>query len=74
MPKSAFAGAIAYMHNLGNALRTFLDNPYLEPDNGTSERALRPITIGRDNWMFLGSEKGGGAMGILMPLVQTAAP
>ena len=43
----------------------------LEPDNGTSERALRPITIGRDNWMFLGSEKGGEAMGILMTLVQT---
>lgn len=71
MPKSAFAGAITYMHNLGKALKTFLDNPYLEPDNGTSERALRPITIGRDNWMFLGSEKGGEAMGILMSLVQT---
>ena len=59
------------MHNLGKALKNFLDNPYLEPDNGASERALRPITIGRDNWMFLGSEKGGEAMGILMTLVQT---
>lgn len=41
MLKSAFAKAITYMHNLGGALKTFLDNPYLEPDNGTSERALR---------------------------------
>ena len=71
MLKSNFANAISYMHNLGNALKSFLDNPYLQPDNGTSERALRPITIGRDNWMFLGSEKGGEAMGILMSLVQT---
>jgi len=35
------------------------------------EGALHPITIGRDNWMFLGSEKGGETMGILMTLVQT---
>lgn len=71
MLKSAFAKAITYMHNLGGALKTFLDNPYLEPDNGTSERALRPITIGRDNWMFLGNKRGGEAMGVLMSLVQT---
>jgi transposase len=71
MPKSAFTGAITYMHNLGQALKNFLDNPYLKPDNGESERALRPITIGRKNWMFLGSEKGGEAMGILMSIVQT---
>ena len=71
MLKSNFAKAITYMHNLGDALKSFLDNPYLQPDNGTSERALRPITIGRDNWMFLGSEKGGEAMGVLMSLVQT---
>jgi len=71
MPKSSFAGAITYMHNLGQAMKNFLDNPYLKPDNGESERALRPITIGRKNWMFLGSEKGGEAMGILMSLVQT---
>ncbi|MFA5481416.1 MAG: transposase [Bacilli bacterium] len=69
MPKSAFAGAITYMHSLDKVLKTFLDNPYLEPDNGTSERALRPITISRNNWMFLSSEKGGETMGILMTLV-----
>ncbi len=63
MLKSAFAGAITYMHNRGNVLRSFLDNPYLQPDKGTSEHALRPITIGRDNWMFIGSEKGGKATG-----------
>jgi transposase len=71
MPKSSFAGAITYMHNLGKALYTFLENPYLQPDNGTSERALRPFTIGRKNWIFLGSCNGGDAAGILMSLVQT---
>jgi len=71
MPDSAYAGAITYMHNLKNALYSFLDNPYLQPDNGESERALRPFTIGRKNWMFMGSCKGGEAAGILMSLVQT---
>lgn len=71
MPKSSFAGAITYMHNLGDALYTFLENPYLEPDNGESERALRPFCIGRKNWLFLGSKRGGEAAGTLMSLVQT---
>ena len=71
LPKANFAKAINYMHNLGQALKNFLDNPYLQPDNGESERALRPMTIGRKNWLFFGSEKGAEAMGILMSIVQT---
>jgi transposase len=71
MLESAFANAISYMHNRGAALKTFLTNPWLHPDNGESERALRPVSIGRKNWLFFGSEKGGEAAGILMSLVQT---
>jgi transposase len=71
MPDSAFAAAISYMHNRGAALKTFLQNPWLSPDNGESERALRPFSIGRKNWLFFGSEKGGEAASILMSLVQT---
>jgi len=71
MLKSDFADAISYMHNRGVALKTFLKKPWLSPDNGASERALRAISIGRKNWLFFGSEKGGQAAGILMSLVQT---
>ena len=71
MPKSNFTKAITYMHNLEQALKNFLENPYLQPDNGESERALRPMTIGRKNWLFFGSEEGGKAMGTLMSIVQT---
>ena len=70
LPKSAFAEAIGYMHNLGPALKRFLDNPLLEPDNGASERALRPLTIGRRNWLFAGSQRGGEATGILLTMTQ----
>lgn len=71
MPKSNFEKAIHYMHNLGQALKNFTENQYLQPDNGVSERALRPMTIGRKNWLFFGSEEGGKAMGTLMSIVQT---
>ena len=71
LPASAFAGAIGYMHNLGAALRTFLTDVRLRPDNGESERALRPLAIGRKNWLFAGSKGGGDATGILLSLVQT---
>jgi len=71
MSKSNFEKAINYMHNLGQALKNFMENPYLQPDNGESERALRPMTIGRKNWLFFGSENGGKAMGTLMSIVQT---
>jgi len=70
LPKSNFASAIGYLMNRGAALKTFLQNPHLSPDNGESERALRPLTIGRKNWLFVGNEGGGDATGILLSLVQ----
>ena len=71
LPDSAFAKAIGYMHNLGEALKTFIQNPCLKPDNGQSERAIRPLAIGRKNWLFAGCKEGGDATGILLSLVQT---
>jgi transposase len=71
LPRSAFAGAIGYMQSLGVALKRFLDHPDLRPDNGASERAIRPLAIGRKNWLFAGSENGGDATGILLSLVQS---
>jgi len=71
LPSSEFAKAIAYMLNLGGAVKTFLSDPRLKPDNGESERALRPVAIGRKNWLFAGCKAGGDATGTLLSLVQT---
>ena len=71
LPASAFGKAVAYLHNLGNALCTFLFDARLKPDNGESERAIRPLAIGRKNWLFAGSERGGEATGVLLSLIQT---
>ena len=40
--------------------------------NNTAERAMKPVAIGRENWMFTGSEGGGKAMAIAFTLVETA--
>ena len=40
-------------------------------ENSTDERALSKFVIGRKNWMFFGSEKGGEAASVLMSFVQT---
>ena len=52
--------------------RPYLDNGFLELDNNTVERAVKPVAIGRKNWMFAGSERGGKAMAIAFTLIETA--
>lgn len=71
LPKSNMAKAINYTLKLKDALQTFLQSPQLYPDNGESERSLRPMTIGRKNWMFAGSKKGGDATAVWASIIQT---
>jgi len=52
--------------------RPYLDIGFLEFDNNTCERAVKPVAIGRKNWMFAGSERGGKAMAIAFTLIETA--
>ena len=71
LPKSKTQGAITYLLNQETALKTFLTDPLIKPDNGASERAIRPLAIGRKNWMFVGSKNGGEATAIWLSLIQT---
>jgi transposase len=59
LPKSQYGKAIAYTLNQWPELRRFTENGVLEIDNNTAERTLRLCAIGRKNWMFLGSDRGG---------------
>lgn len=56
LPKSDIARAIGYLRNQWPALRLYLTNGELPFDNNHSERVIRPLTIGRKNWVFLGSK------------------
>ena len=54
------------------ALRRFLGNGNIEIDNNAAERALRSVAVGRKNWLFAGSDKGGKTASIIYTILETA--
>jgi transposase len=71
LPKSPIGEAIGYALNHWEALERYLEAGFLEIDNGASERAMKPVAIGRKNWLFAGSREGGKTAAILMSLCTT---
>jgi len=59
LPKSPIAAAFGYVLNQWEALNRYTTDGDLHIDNNLSERTLKLIGMGRDNWLFLGSDKGG---------------
>src|SRR5262249_52611709 len=72
LPKSQFGKAISYALNQWEALLLYARDGRLEIDNNSSERTLRPCAIGRKNWMFFGSDRGGETAAILMSVLAGA--
>ena len=59
IPSEPLRKAIDYAQNQRKALYRYLEDGHLRPDNNLAENAMRPVAIGRKNWLFVGSEKGG---------------
>ena len=57
--KSELAGAIRYARSRWDALTAYIDDGRLEVSNNAAENAIRPVTLGRKNWLFAGSHAGG---------------
>jgi transposase len=72
LPKSKYGQAIGYALNHWPELRRFTENGVLEIDNNISERTLRLCAIGRKNWMFLGSDRGGETAAIFFSILANA--
>jgi transposase len=70
--KSSLAGAIRYATSRWAALTRFVDDGRLEMTNNAAERAIRPLALGRKNYLFAGSDAGGRRAAILYTLVETA--
>jgi transposase len=70
--KSELAKAIRYALTRMKRLRPYLDHGFLEIDNNSAERAMKPIALGRKNFLFVGSEGGGKSAAIAYTLIQTA--
>jgi transposase len=71
LPKSPMGAAITYALNQWEALCVYCTDGELSIDNNVSERALRRIAVGRNNWMFCGSDAGGNTAAILFSFIAT---
>ena len=69
---TGLAGAINYTQKRWNALARVLDDGRYPIDNNPAENAIRPIAIGRKNWLFCGSESAGQRAAAVMSLLATA--
>ena len=70
--KSELAKAIRYGLTRMKKLRPYLDHGFLEADNNSAERSMRCVALGRKNYLFMGSERGGQSAAIAYTLIETA--
>ena len=72
LPQSPIRPAINYTLNGWDALCRYPQDGDFNIDNNAAERLMRPIAIGRKNWLFFGSNNGGRTAAILLTLTQSA--
>ena len=72
MPTTALGKALVYLNNQWDRLVGYLENGNYPIDNNPAERAIRPFTIGRKNWLFSKSQAGAKASANLYSLIETA--
>jgi len=70
--KSELAKAIRYALARMKKLRPYFDHGCLELDNNCAERAMKPVALGRKNFLFVGSAGGGKSAAIAYTLIETA--
>jgi transposase len=68
----AIAKAIDYSLKRWGPLTRFLENPGVPIDNNWIENRIRPVALGRANWLFAGSLRGGQRSAAVMSLIQSA--
>lgn len=70
--RGRLAEAIRYALSRWEALSLFLDDGRVELDTNPVERAIRPVTLGRKNHLFAGSDGGGARWATVCSLLETA--
>jgi transposase len=71
-PGSATEKAIKYSLGRWVALTRYLEDGDLPIDNNWLENRIRPVALGRNNWLFAGSDRAGRRAAVIMSLIQTA--
>ena len=72
LPRSAMGRAIDYTLTMWPMLTVYLEDGRVEIDNNPVENAIRPIAIGKKNWLFAGSEAAGQRAAAIQSLLETA--
>tara|TARA_R110001592_G_scaffold259827_1_gene523957 strand:+ start:900 stop:2525 length:1626 start_codon:yes stop_codon:yes gene_type:complete len=70
--KGDLAKAFRYGLSRWGSFTLFLEDGRVAIDNNAAERALRPIGVGRRNWLFAGSDAGGETLARAMTIIETA--
>jgi transposase len=71
-PKSLFGQAVEYSRNQWPSLVRYLDDARFAIDNGEAERAIRPLALGRGNWLHVGGDAGLKIASVLLSVCASA--
>ena len=71
LPQSALGKACNYALRQWKRLCVFLEDGRIEIDNNWCENAIRPIALGRKNWLHVGSEAAGPKIAAIMSVMET---
>jgi len=71
LPQSATGKAASYTLALWSKLTRFLEYPELELSNNLAENSMRPIAIGRKNWIHIGSPQAGPKVAAILSVVES---
>ncbi len=70
-PSSKLGKALSYADNIWDRLTVYAEDGRLPIDNNAAERMIRPVALGRNNWLFFGSERGGKSAANWMSIIGT---
>jgi transposase len=71
LPASALGKAVRYTLALWPKLMRFLDHPELELSNNLAENSMRPLVVGRKNWIHVGSQQAGPKIAAILSIVES---
>ena len=71
LPKSALGQAVAYTLNMWPKLRRCLDYGEVELTNNLAENSMRPVALGRKNWLHVGSAQAGPKVAAILSVVES---
>ena len=70
-PSSKLGRALSYADKIWHRLTAFAEDGRLPIDNNPAEQMIRPVAVGRNNWLFFGSGRGGRAAANWMSVIAT---